>query len=72
MKYVNISSRCPLIFDTRVVAIFWGEAENFQEVPILAGLKTGKMRTWGVAVVRGRLWWGHIFMVFSAILLLFS
>lgn len=44
-KYVNISSRRPVIFDTRVVAIFGGEEEIFQKVPTLAGLKTGKIRT---------------------------
>lgn len=44
-KCVNISSRRPVIFDTRVVAIFGGTAEFFQKVPTLAGLKTGKIRT---------------------------
>ena len=44
-KHVNISSQRPVIFDTRVVAIFEGEEEIFQKVHTLVGLKTENIRT---------------------------
>lgn len=40
MKYVNIASRRPLIFDMRIFAIFWGGEEKKRKVPILVGIKT--------------------------------
>jgi hypothetical protein len=46
-NHVNIESQNTPVFMTRVFAIFESEAEKFQKVPTLVGLKTGKRRTKG-------------------------
>ncbi|MDO4310460.1 MAG: hypothetical protein Q4C43_07045, partial [Prevotella sp.] len=38
-KHVNISSQRPLIFDTRMLAIFGGGEEKFWKVPLKNGIK---------------------------------